>query len=107
MNSSEIILEENKIYGILKEVIDPELMVNIVDLGLVYEVQISIEKKNIIINHTLTSRGCPMGDIIFQNIEEVLKQNYPEYNVLIQLVWEPSWNFEMVSEEGKLLLTTM
>lgn len=98
--------EENIILEILKNVIDPELMVNIVDLGLVYGVQISTKTQNIIITITLTSPGCPMGDVIMQDIEQTLLRQYPGYKVTVQLIWHPSWSMEMISEEGKLALDT-
>lgn len=97
--------EEKEILELLKQVIDPELMVNIVDLGLVYGVQMSSKTKAIIISLTLTSVGCPMGDVIMIDIENTLMRQYPNYEITVQLVWNPKWNPDMASEEGQLALT--
>ncbi|PWH84691.1 metal-sulfur cluster assembly factor [Brumimicrobium oceani] len=91
---------EMAIYESLKEVIDPELYVNIVDLGLVYAVILNKETFNVKIEMTLTSQGCPMGDAIIQDVEETLKRIYPGIDVLVVLVWEPSWSMDMVTDEG-------
>ena len=105
MALSIISAEENEVLELLKKVIDPELMVNIVDLGLVYGIQQSSKTKAIIVNITLTSVGCPMGDVIIQDIENTLFRCYPDYKITVQLVWNPKWNPDMASEEGKLALT--
>lgn len=96
--------EERKIYDILKEVIDPELMVNIIDLGLVNKVLMDNESNLINIEMTLSSRGCPLGDVIFENVNQVILGKYPDYTVDIQLVWDPLWSPEMITEEGKKIL---
>lgn len=105
MTLSIISAEENEVLELLKKVVDPELMVNIVDLGLVYGVQKSSKTKAIIISITLTSVGCPMGDVIMQDIENTLFRYYPDYKITVQLVWNPKWSPDMASEEGKLALT--
>ncbi|MBI2259687.1 MAG: metal-sulfur cluster assembly factor [Flavobacteriia bacterium] len=101
MENEEI---EKEIFSHLKCVIDPELMVNIVDLGLVYELHHILENQTIKVEMTLTSKGCPMGDVIMQNVEEILKANYPNYTIDVQLVWEPEWTTEMMSLEGRKAL---
>lgn len=85
----------------LKSVIDPELMVNIVDLGLVYNIHINPETKHIIVEMTLTSTGCPLGDVIKQHATEVLSAQYPEFSNDLFLVWNPAWNPSFITEEGK------
>lgn len=89
------------IYEAIKEVIDPELFVNIVDLGLVYEVRLNKNPYIANIEMTLTSKGCPMGDAIFQDVRETLKRHFPGIEVEIDLVWEPAWSMDFVSDEGK------
>jgi len=96
--------EEEKILELLKCVIDPELMVNIVDLGLVYGVWLNTSENVIDIDLTLTSPGCPMGDMIMEDITKLLETNYSECKVEIQLVWEPSWSMEQLTEKGKTAL---
>lgn len=93
-------LTEMGIYESLKEVIDPELYVNIVDLGLIYGVFYTKESFSVKIELTLTSKGCPMGDAIVQDVEQTLMRIYPGISVLVVLVWEPSWSMDLVSDEG-------
>lgn len=93
-------ISEMGIFKSLKEVIDPELYVNIVDLGLVYGVILTKEPLSVKIELTLTSKGCPMGDAIVQDIEQTLMRLYPGLSVIVVLVWEPSWSMDMVTDEG-------
>ncbi|WP_312820171.1 metal-sulfur cluster assembly factor [Kaistella carnis] len=83
----------------LYEVIDPELMVNIVDLGLVYDVEI-IDDTIIKVTMTLTTPHCPMGDAIQTGVKNVLEKELPGHEVEINLIFEPAWNYDMVSSEG-------
>ncbi|QDP85497.1 metal-sulfur cluster assembly factor [Chryseobacterium sp. SNU WT5] len=83
----------------LYEVIDPELMVNIVDLGLVYDVDIK-EGNKIKVTMTLTSPHCPMGDAIQTGVINVLEKEFPDHEIEIDLTFEPAWNYDMVSSEG-------
>lgn len=100
--SSQLTIQQ--VTTLLKQVIDPELMVNIVDLGLVYDVIIKEEKKAIQIVMTLTSSGCPLGDMIIQDITQVLGEQFKEYSTDVHLVWEPAWDPDMMTEEGKAAL---
>jgi len=96
--------KENEIFFSLKDVIDPELMVNIVDLGLVYDVSINESDKSIIITMTLTSPGCPMGDAIKEDVQQVILKNYDGFSVNINLVWDPPWSLEKITEAGNIAL---
>lgn len=100
----EIFSEANKIeievYHSLKEVIDPELGINIVDLGLIYEIKFS-EEAGIQIKMTLSSQGCPMGDVIMDNIDMVLKEKFPDHGHNVELTWEPKWTMDFVTPEGR------
>lgn len=87
---------------ILKRVNDPDMGINIVDLGLVYEV--AVLKKEIHILMTFTSIGCPRGPEILYNIECELKRAFSEFRPRIDIVWDPAWSKERMSEEGKNLL---
>ena len=93
---------EQKVYQLLKTVIDPELMVNIIDLGLVYT--ILFENNKIFVELTLTSPGCPLGDVIIEDAEQVLKKQFSDYEVEIKLVWDPPWSTERLTEEGRAAL---
>ncbi len=92
--------EQLKAQVALMQVIDPELNVNIIDLGLVYEVNFSTPQE-IIVRMTLSTPHCPMGDAIEQGVLNVLRDTFPDRTPSIQLVWEPEWNFNMISEAGK------
>lgn len=92
---------ENKLAEILKTIIDPELMVNVVDLGLVYKSEIDDELKKIDIDLTLTSRGCPLGDMIIENAKRSIQNVFENYNVNVNLVWEPAWTTDRMSEQAK------
>lgn len=87
---------EENIREMLKEVIDPELGINIVDLGLVYDIQLDEQKVDI--RMTLTTPGCPMIDTIVGGVKYVLR-DFEEVNV--DVVWSPPWHPGMISDEGK------
>jgi len=80
-----------------EKVIDPELGVNVVDLGLIYDVDISEGK--ISVDMTLTTPGCPLAGTLAAQVEEALRQAFEGYEVEVSLVWEPRWTPEMMSEE--------
>jgi metal-sulfur cluster biosynthetic enzyme len=101
MNIHNLTSEEQPIFELLKTVMDPEVAVNIADLGLIYEVNLLEDDKQIHIVMTLSTRGCPLGDTIMQNVEVVIKANYPEYDVKVELVWEPEWTPELITKAGK------
>ncbi len=80
---------------------DPELMMNIVDLGLIYDVEITPEK-TVEITMTLTSPGCPAGPEIITNVQRETHVAFPDVEeVNIHLTWSPFWNPDMMSEEAK------
>ena len=85
----------------LKTLYDPELPINIWDLGLIYAVDVS-EGGDVNITMTLTSPNCPVIDILPLQVEEVAKTINPESEVYIDLVWEPAWDQSMISDNGKL-----
>jgi metal-sulfur cluster biosynthetic enzyme len=92
--NEEIILET------LKNVIDPEIGVNIVDLGLVYQVEIRPDE--VYIKLTMTSPACPLHGIITKNMDDVLRQNFPDLGKMtIEVVWDPPWSPEMMSKTAK------
>lgn len=97
--------EEENIRKILKNVIDPELMVNIIDLGLVYSISLDSRTKKIMLDLTLTSPNCPLGDVIIEHIKQVLFQHYLGFEIEINLVWEPIWDKEKISAEGIIALS--
>lgn len=90
---------QEEILEVLKGVIDPEIGLNIVDLGLVYNVEIN--ENEIIITMTLTTPGCPMHNSITAWAEKVVTQFEPEAKVKINLVWEPRWTPALMTAEAK------
>jgi metal-sulfur cluster biosynthetic enzyme len=86
----------------LKSVFDPEMMVNIVDLGLIYRV--NVHKKRVEIDFTLTYPGCPVGPMIQKDIIETIKNNNGTARVRANLVWDPPWNPGRMSEEARVTL---
>lgn len=98
-------LNEDLVRSSLKNVIDPEIGLNIVDLGLIYGVDIRDEGRQIVVNMTLTTPACPAGpQIIEQAHKEVKELNvvHPELQeVNINLVWTPFWNPEMMSQDAR------
>lgn len=100
MNLDNLSTEEQKILEIIRTVMDPEIAVNVVDLGLIYEVHYQPERKRIHVVQTLSTRGCPLGDTIMQNIQVVIEAGYPGMDVDVELVWEPGWTPDMITEEG-------
>jgi len=95
--------EEFKINELLKVVIDPELNLNIVDLGLVYDIKY-VENERVKVDMTLSTPACPLGDVIMSNVQQTIQRAYNGYTVEVELVWEPAWSPEMVSPEGKKAL---
>lgn len=97
-------ISEDIVFAALKSVIDPELGLNIVDLGLIYSVDIE-EHGRVTIVMTLTTPGCPLHASFAQEIERVLWQSIPDLTgVSMELVWQPSWNPMMISPEGRSML---
>ncbi len=94
---------EGDIVRMLKTVYDPEIPVDIYNLGLIYGVDVD-EDKNVTITMTLTAPNCPAADFIMEDVR--LKVNsIPEVkNVIVDLVFEPTWDRDMMSEEAKLEL---
>ena len=97
--STKKLLNEEQIYEALRDVYDPEIPVNIVDLGLVYGVD--IEESDVKVKMTLTFAGCGMGPYIAQQAEWRIAEIEEVDDVEVDIVFEPPWNPEMISEEGK------
>lgn len=94
-------ITEEQVYKALTEVMDPELHINIVDLGLIYRVTTKENKIKVIM--TLTTPGCPLAPIIDKLVKEALGELKPS-EVVVELVWEPAWSVRRMSEEAKLQL---
>lgn len=103
INETEV---KQSIIDVLKTVFDPEIPVNIYDLGLIYEVNVFADG-NVEIVMTLTSPNCPAAGSLPGEVEEKAKAVSGVKDVTLELVFEPSWNQEMMSEEAKLELGFM
>ena len=86
----------------LQEVTDPEMQISIVDLGLVYDV--SLDKGMVIVKMTLTSPACPVGPLIIQSVEENIKKIKGVSGVTVNIVWEPLWGPDKMTDEAKMEL---
>jgi metal-sulfur cluster biosynthetic enzyme len=98
---------EEHVWEALKQCYDPEIPVNIVDLGLVYEVKVEEEfpgNANVYIRMTLTAPGCGMGPMIAADVKRRVQQIRGVSNVLVELVFDPIWNPSMMTESAKLTL---
>lgn len=81
----------------LRSVIDPEVGMNIVDLGLVY--RLAIEDDTVLVDMTMTSPACPLGDLITEEVEGVLSKCLPAgTRIDVHLVWEPPWSPDLMTE---------
>ncbi len=90
---------EDSVYEAIKEIIDPEIGINIVDMGLIYEVD--IDDTTVDIKMTLTSPGCPAGGQIVNGTQHVTQQLEGVEEVNVQVVWTPRWTPELMSEEAR------
>jgi len=93
---------KGEVLDALRTVVDPEIGLNVVDIGLVYRVEPSDDKVEI--DFTLTSPGCPLGDVIERDIKHAVKAATGIDNVVCNLVWNPPWSLEFMSEEARLEL---
>lgn len=98
---AEVTSEE--VYQALKTVYDPEIPVNVVDLGLIYDVQVS-DDNNVFVQMTLTFPGCGMGPHIAQQAEWAVQDLDGVEEVEIELTFDPPWSPEMISAEARMML---
>ena len=95
MTKKDQIIEE------IKKIYDPELPVNIYELGLIYDIQIK-DEKFAIIKMTLTTPNCPVAESLPKEVKEGVMQVDGIEDVELELVWDPPWNKDMMSEAAKL-----
>jgi len=93
---------QEEVYDVLRTCYDPEIPVNIVDLGLVYGVQVA--ERKIDVKMTLTARGCGMGGYIASEAEEKLLELPGVEEAKVELVWDPPWDPDMISPAGRKVL---
>ena len=94
---------EEKIVAMLKTVYDPEIPVNVYDLGLIYKIDVS-DNGEVALDMTLTAPNCPAADFIMEDIRQKVESVEGVTSATINLVFEPEWDTDMMSEEAKLEL---
>ncbi len=102
-NTFELLIVKDQIVEALKTCFDPEIPVNIYELGLIYTVDVNKEGAAVI-NMTLTSPGCPAAQSLPPEVKEKVEQVKGVTSVQVNVVWEPRWDPSMMSEEAKLAL---
>lgn len=100
---NEFLQTEEAIVAMLKTVYDPEIPVNVYDLGLIYKINVD-EEKNVSIDMTLTAPNCPASDFLLEDVRMKVGSIDGVKNVEVNLVFEPGWDKDMMSEEAKLEL---
>ena len=88
----------------LQQVKDPEIGLNVVDLGLIYELEFDEEGRNINAQMTLTTQYCPMGGSIVDGVTNALRTTFNSEEVNVKLTFDPRWNHERISDSGKEFL---
>ena len=98
--------EEKTIRAIdaLKFVMDPEIGLNVADLGLIYQIDFDETEKKIYCTHTLTTQFCPMGESIQSGVSNALIETFPDYEIVVKVVFDPHWKAQMISDEGREFL---
>ena len=89
----------------LKDVIDPELGVNIVDLGLIYDLNWDDENDALIVSMTLTSAGCPLTEVIEKELENALDNVVERFR--INWVWMPPWGVDRITDDGREMMSAL
>jgi FeS assembly SUF system protein len=97
------IVTKEEIIEVLKTCYDPEIPINIIDLGLVYGVE--VEGDRVHIKMTLTMPGCPMGELIIENVKRKVEAIEGVKEAKIELVWDPPWTPDRISEEAMKRIT--
>ena len=93
-------ITKEQVYEVLEKCFDPEIpIVNLVELGLIYDV--SIEDTDVNIKMTLTAPGCPMHSVISQDVKSKVEKLENVENVNVEVVWDPPWNPNMMSDGAK------
>ena len=96
------LISEEEIIACIRTVMDPEIPVNLYDLGLVYSIKNN--DNNILIEMTLTNPNCPVAGQMPENVAKSIEHIYGLKSIEVKLVWEPTWNKDLMSEDAKLAL---
>jgi metal-sulfur cluster biosynthetic enzyme len=90
----------------LKEVEDPEIGLNVVDLGLIYQVDFDEANKKIYCTMTLTTQFCPMGESVSNSVRNALEQTFPDHEINVNVIFDPPWNSQNISDKGREFLNS-
>ena len=101
-NISQNLITEEEIINCIKTVMDPEIPVNLYDLGLIYSIKII--NNNVYIEMTLTNPNCPVAGQMPENVGKSIESINGIKSVEVKLVWSPTWNKDLMSEDAKLAL---
>lgn len=101
---NDILQTQERIIDVLKTVYDPEIPVNIYDLGLIYRIELNDAGDELSVDMTLTAPNCPAADFILEDVRQKLEAISGLTKVDVQLVFEPEWNKDMMTEEAKMEL---
>ena len=94
---------KNRVIEKIKQIYDPEIPVNIYELGLIYDIKVD-EKNNVSVNMTLTTPNCPVAESLPKEVKDSIMEIKEVNKVDLDLVWDPPWNKNMMSESAKLEL---
>ena len=103
MNENDKLALQERIIEALKTVYDPEIPVNIYDLGLIYKIDVT-DNNDAILDMTLTAPNCPAADFIMEDVRQKIESIEEIQTATVNLVFEPEWDKDMMSEEAKLEL---
>lgn len=95
---------EERVIELLKTVYDPEIPVNVYDLGLIYRIEVSDDLTQLDVDMTMTAPSCPMADFIIEDVRQKLESIEGLATVNVNLVFEPEWSQDMMTEEAQLEL---
>ncbi len=103
MDRAEVLKIENKIQNVLRNIFDPEIPVNIYELGLIYEIKVSDDGKAKVLM-TLTSPNCPVAESLPAQVKQEVEYLDGVTESVVEVTFEPPWSQDMMSEEAKLEL---
>ena len=98
-----MMIDKDHIIANLREVYDPEISVNVYDLGLIYKIEID-PKNNVLVEMTLTNPNCPVAGSMPKNVGKAIASLKDLSSIKVNLIWHPKWSKDMMSEDAKLAL---
>ena len=99
-------ISEEQVRASLKQCTDPEIPISIVDLGLIYDIDIS-EKNDVNIKMTMTTKGCPLHETMVDDVKRYTRKVTGVNNVNVDIVWDPPWSMDKISDEAKSTMKNM